>query len=646
MANRAELLGDRSAVPSGTAVTVTRYPNGTWATSGSVTFGLAKGQGTFNPASVPLSGGTAPVTTQYTPSAVGEHMITSSAPGLFPHYGAPLNVFAATGGAAQALGATLALGDWSVHQYDAPVGTPTGFDAAVFTKGWAEVWVTLDRAVPALFVQLRDALSSGATTTALTGTALSGVVQVSGPAPAGEVRLLLPVSRGVYFGDLATDAAFTSPVRLANRFRCGLVIGMQSRSQKTGRARSFDSTNVATGNAFTKASTFLSYDGRYPPNGLVNWYQHDNVTQDPYGGHYSETSSSGTQEQCRLVEQQLGMACGIVGVAASTGGTDTMVAHDGSLIGGLVDTVNAATRKKMRIFLPCHGGWDNADSNYPESFAEYRTRMLALPTWVGNNLSCVAIIGYASGASGVFGQDGSRNEGYTRLACVTINELEPVNPMVVSLEEYAWNAFKNGHATMAARVQYVRSDTRLLLAAELAVMGGFGTSLRGPTLAAAATLASGSRVVRFPFKLNGGTALKQVGVNCTSDSAFNYDVASNTELAFLFAIYAGSSGRAGNGQAIKVATAAVNTMSPPTGYDGTVDVTLAGASGVTYADGSTGALPAAMTGHYAADFGASNGIIGGGSGRGVVLCDDRTDLFTGMGWHMRPKVDIAIQVTA
>jgi hypothetical protein len=263
------------------------------------------------------------------------------------------------------------------------------------------------------------------------------------------------------------------------------------------------------------------------------------------------------------------------------------------------------------------------------------------------------VLGYNCGATGVFGFGPSGGSsptpanapGYTRLQSI-IEGMAAANPMVVSLDDYHWNEFKDGHASMAARVQYARTGFRAFVDAELATFGGAQTSSRGPALASTGTIAAGSRVLRLPYKHHGGTALSAVAINC-SGTTFTYtNDLTAAELASLFAVYA-TGGYYGNGQAIKITGAAINTASPPAGADGTIDLTLAGSTGVTYADNSTGSMPSGFTVQFTGDFGDScTGGLSAGCGRCAVLVDDAADTADGipLGRHIRPVTDMAVTI--
>ncbi len=649
-ANRFDALFPVSATTIGTAQTLSISPNGAWPPSaGSITLAVSKGTGNFPDGATanysPAS--TTPVAIRYQPTAAGEHAIRcSNTAALYAPYPSPLNVFAVSSGTAQTITANLVFGDQAAHQRDTVSGNPSGFSFS-WARGWGEVPINitaLGGATNCLWIKLVDALSSGATTMLGTGTYLNAApVQVYGPlSGTGRLTLLLPAGPYHYFAEIATDAAFTNPIRLANRFSVGVVFGVASRSFECGVGQAYAQSGGAVSTTYAKAVTFGSYDYRYPADS--GWFRNDGVSGDPYQYHYGNTSSSGSMELGRIVEAQLGVVCGIAGMLSSTGGgLDQFVGHDGSLSYGFQGTMSYACGGKFRYFWGATNSWDGVDSNYPtESLAENRIRYKAAVDWIARNYPACAVIGWCS-ASGIFGGDGSRPEGFTRNTCIFLNEIEPVNPMVVSKETYNWNEYANNHATMAARMQYVRSSARLIFATETAAMGGNQTQNRGPTLSASATISSGSRVIRFPFKLHGGTALQGVKI-LFNNSTFSYNPASAGDIASLFALYpsGGYAGAAGTpGKTIKITGAAINATAPPPGADGTIDVTLAGASGITYGDGTTDVMPSTMTAHFASDFGQSTGGVP--AGEATVLCDDRTDFGIGMGWHMRPKQDIMIK---
>ncbi len=389
---------------------------------------------------------------------------------------------------------------------------------------------------------------------------------------------------------------------------------------------------------YKKTATWVGFDYRYSDVDS-GWYLHDGVTADPYQYHYGEASSSGAQEIGRLVESQLGVCVGIAGNSATGGGLDSMVNHDGSLTGAFAGTVGAATGSKFRYFWMATGGWDGVDGTYPsETHAEVRTRAFGAVDWIARNFPSCAVIGWVTGASGIFGSDGSRAVGYTRNQMIIMNEIEPSNPMVVSKENYSWNEYNQSHATMSARVEYVRPGFRKLMAAEVTAMGGLQSGARGPTLAGSGTFKASARVISIPYTLpSGASALQTIGLTHNNPNPVSINGATAQEIAGLFAVY-GSGGYQGNGTAIKIDSAVINAVAK------TIDLSLTGPSGVTYADGTTGAVPSGFSIQFAADFGASNNALAPGSGRTAVITDDRIDTANGIpyGWHMLPALDIAI----
>lgn len=645
-ANRFDMVVGSSAAAAGSAVQVTIYPNARFP-SGNIVLSGTNGSFSSSPTIALISGSTTPVTVTYTPASGGEHAISATnTAGLYNPYPAPLTVFASASGTSRSIAVALTRSDMVTFQRDAPSGNPSGFSLS-WAKGWGEVWLNvtaLTGASAGLWVRLYDAVSSGASSSPATGTALhSDPVQVYGQiAATGIVRVLLPAGPYIYYADVATDSAFTNPVRIAERFRVGVVIGHFSRSQESGLSRAYAySQNVPLPTSYAKTASWVTFDYRYSDYDS-GWFLHDGVTIDPYQYHYSESTSSGAQEIGRLIESQLGVCVGITGSSATGGGLDVMVNHDGSLTSGFTGTVAAAVGNKFRYLWMATGNWEAIDStNYPnETHAELRTRFFGAVDYIGRTYPSCAVIGWVSSASGVFGNDGSSLLGYTRNQAILLNEIEPANPMVVSKECYNWNEFYSGHATMAARVQYVRAGFRQLMAAELSRFGGYQTNNRGPRLATSGTIRTGTRIITVPYTLSNGSSLQAVGINFSNPS-FTIGSATNTELASLFSVFQ-SGGYQGNGKAIRIDSANIN------GAAGTIDLTLFGSSGITFVDNTTATVPNSLTVHYAADFGLSNNSITpsytGSATRAVMIADDRIDTTNGIayGWHMRPALDIAI----
>ena len=645
-ANRFDMVVGSSAAAIGSAVQVTIYPNAKFP-SGKIVLSGTNGSFSSSPTISLTSGSTTPVTVTYTPASGGEHAISATnTAGLYNPYPAPLTVFSSAAGTSRSIAVALTRSDMVTFQRDAPSGNPSGFSMP-WAKGWGEVWfnvAALAGASAGLWVRLYDAMSSGASPSPATGTALhASPVQVYGQITAtGIVRVLLPAGPYIYYADVATDSAFTNPVRIIQRFRVGVVIGHFSRSQESGLSRAYAySQNVPLPTSYAKTASWVTFDYRYSDNDS-GWFVHDGVTIDPYQYHYSESTSSGAQEMGRLIESQLGVCVGITGSSATGGGLDVMVNHDGSLTSGFTGTVAASVGNKFRYFWMATGNWEGVDStNFPnETHAEVRTRFFGAVDYIGRTYPSCAVIGWVAGASGIFGSDGSSLLGYTRNQSILLNEIEPANPMVVSKECYNWNEFYSGHSTMAARVHYVRAGFRQLMAAELSGFGGYQTTSRGPRLATSGTIQGNGRIISIPYTLSAGSSLLAVGINY-NNPAFAISSATNTELASLFSVFQ-SGGYQGNGKAIQIDSAAINSAA------GTIDLTLSGSSGITFVDSTTAASPNSFTVHYAADFGLSNSSITpsytGSATRAVMIADDRIDTTNGIayGWHMRPALDIAI----
>ncbi len=647
-ANRFDLVLFKSAVAVGTAVSGLLIPNAAWTAD---PISLA-GNGTFAASTItPTAGDTGSIAITFTPAQAGELMVSASSAGRrYDPYGAPLTVFTPSFGTPRTLTASLRFPDQCCHQRDTASGNPAGFNLP-WARGFGEVWFnvgSISGATDGLWVRLYDALSPGASTAQGSGTALHAPVQVYGAiSAAGRVRVLLPAGPYHYYAEIATDAGFTNPIRIAQRFSVGHVIAQLSRSQESGFSRSYAygaGTSLAT--TYAKTVAWMAYDIRYASTDC-GWFRHDGASADPYQYHYGEGSSSGTQEMGRILEQQLGVVCAITGESTTGGGVDAMFAHDGTIIGGFPGTVSASCGGKFRWLMTGSGGWDGVDGAYPtQTAAEDDIRFAGAADWIAKHYPSCAVIGLLNGATGVFGGDGSSAIGYTRFA-VFLMSLEATNPMVVSKENYAWNEFKDGHATMAARIHYVRPSMRLMLAAEVVEFGGFHTNDRGPIVSGAGALPAGSRVVTIPVKLQGGSGLRGVTVT-TSNPNSSYGPASADELASLVALYP-RGGFAGDGQTKPIATTGVSLrQSNANPADWFLDTVLAGASGITYADGSTAAMPSnGLTAHVAADFGASRNSAPQGCGRAPVICDDRDDLgIVGLGWHLRPAVDVPIVLGA
>lgn len=625
-----------SVVAPGSPVTVDIEFNGIIPTSGTIT---PSGPGSCNPSVINLDG-TAKTFT-YTPSSVSssvEHNIAfSNSASLYNSAEVPLNVFASSSGSAQALGATLSLGDQAVHQRDTSQGKPTGFNTAN-TAGWGEVWVQLDRAVPALYARIYDRRSNGWSASVGSGTELTnGWVQVYGATTGGgEVRLLLPTIRAKQQTlELATDSAGTNPVRVAKCYAVGTVMLFTSRSQVTGYARGYampdaDNNGVHYNKSVAWYLTALSIaaDPRYA-DGSGTWGRVAGETYDPASfsdKFYGEPTSNGSMEAGRLIDQQTGTMLGITGCAYIGGGYDAFLdVPTGRLGSSTYDTAMAASRGKASYYFLAGDSFDNI----PITLENYNNVFAKVPDWVMTNMPTVRVVGMATGASGYFGGDGSSQFGHTRMQDI-IRQQEAALPHVVSLEDYHWNKFNNNHASQGARPPYVREHMRLLLSADRASWGGLQTQQRGPTM-----LQSGSHsgnLVRLPFKLNGAASVSVI--KFTYSDLVNFTVARTTDPTDLINMVSlrpyGT--RAGDGSnAYPITGAMLNMNNPPSGADGTIDVSF------------TVNIAFPCFANVACDFTASGGTAYNDPNRTAVVVVDNIDPFgVGYGQHLRPAIDIVV----
>jgi hypothetical protein len=615
---RFDAVFDQSVVAPGGTATGKLIPNANWASGNAV---LTPNSGAAVTVALPSSGNS-PVSFSVTaPGTEGElsYTVTNTASVVNP-YSPPLNVMTNGNGTAATITASLTRSDFARFQRDAVSGNPAGFSAS-WARGWGEVWLTLGQAGQKLFMRLHDSATSGATTTAGTGTALTGVVQVHGAFVAGTVRVLLPAGPYQYWADVATDAAFTNPVRVAQRFGVGIVVGVMSRSQETGFANPY-----ADGTAFTQIYNKLSvlYGNSTYGNGSGVWA--------------TSTDTSAGQELARILEAQHGVIVGITGISDSGGGLDHFVTHgglsgsyyQGNLLDRMSETVGPSCGKKFRYLTMSMGNWDGVDAAYPtETYAEDQTRLqsafIQFPLLFP---ACAVIRCMMGGPTGWFGSDGSAAMGYTRLTKI-VRDVEAANAMIVSGESTLWNEFANGHATQGARPDYARTAARMMLSAD--PLGGLSPANRGPTMAASGTVVG--RVLRIPYALHGGANLVALRAHYTNPTV-TYGTASTAELASLWSVYGGTGGRSGAGKAIKIDSATINTGA------GTIDLVLTGTSGITYADNTTAAMPSAFTVHYGADFGSSYPRLPDGTGSS--LADDVSEYGIPYGRLMRPALDIVI----
>lgn len=660
-ATRYDAILTQSTVAPGGTVPGNLYPNGNWPAGTGNTVTLrnagapavpsnrslwvpASGSGASITIALP-NGGNAPVPFSFPAAAAGEYSLTpSNNAGLHDPYPAPFTCFAASSGTPRTFTVSAAREDNAGFQYDNLLANPTGFGVG---KGSGEYWFNisgLSGATDGLWARLYD--SANGTTAVGTGTALHAhPVQVHGPVTNGLVRVLLPTTLTVPYIDVATSADFANPVRVPAKFVVCFCMQLASRSQESGIARAFPyPVGTPTGSTYAKTAVLVGGDGRYGPSSFT-WFTHDGSGATDANTY--EGASSGAMETGRLIEQELGVLTRISGVAASGGGFDLFVNSDGTPSGdpGFVGITDHAFGGKYRMTWMNMSGGDYS----PETFADDVSRTAGFSTWLPKNRPANAVIGWSHGASGWFGGDGSSPLGHARITNIA-KTLELADPTVVAKENTTWTEFSQAnpsHASMASRKLYAQSGARILLAAEIAAMGGYQTSDRGPELARTGTFDSVNNIIRLPFKLHGGTALVPVGISSANPN-YIINTATPAEIAAMFGVYPGTGAYFTNGTPVQISTATINTSSPPSGYDGTIDLQLIVQNG-QLVNWTAGPGNQPMTNkfsvNYASDFSTSNTTLtlyNQSGARSASLCDNRNTMGIGYGWHMRPAIDIAV----
>ena len=650
---KAELISSKSAVSPGTPVSFRIVPNGNWAGS-SLTLGIAKGTGTLSATTIATpNSGNATLTFTYTPNSLGEHAITLTGAGLYSPWPHPLCCFTPNNGSPQTFGASLVLNDMTPHQFDVWGSKPFGFDS-MDCSAWGEVPMVPSTSGPAIFARFYDGLSSGATSTAGTGTPLhSAPIQVYGAFTAGNTIIpLLPGSRRIYFADFATDAAFTNPFRLAKRFSVGLVMATNQRSMECGiaRAYSYSGTSVPTGQTFATTVTNVAFDNRYGYNNA--WFRHDGVSANPDPNMYGEASSAGTQRIGELVDHYLGLTFGITGCSQAGGDIPDHIRHDGSPSPGFTDTV-PNVRGKFRWFWTNNVGWNNtSDPDYPnETVAEDTTRLVGNVDYTMKQYPACSVVGFAYGEQGFNLYNASAKPapqpgwpgGELRFAKALRAQMG-VHVVDKGPAGLINGNQPNSHPGQSARTTYAESGFRALYAGELAAFGGLQTNLLGPTFTSGGTIVRGSNIIRVPFAHN-GTSLVGLAVSYDPNNPTrNFQTATPAELASIFTIYTGPGG-------CDNTSATVLQVSSVTIDNANKQFVITLTSGQT--------VPDYLTLQFNCQWGASNPELGPPGPapsdpqhnivprvpyRAAFIADDRTDTSIGLqfGWHMHPAFDIEI----
>ena len=241
-ATRYDLKASNSSMAVNSPTNIDIIPNGNW-NGQTLNLALTKGSGSFPATLTAPSSGNNVVSFNYTPTVAGEHSIRVVS-NLYAPLTHPINAYNSDNGTPSAISAiSLVRGDQAPHQYNVLGKKPNGFEN-ITCVGWSRVPfnITLTKATNAVYIKLIDALSFGANANLNTGTYLNTTpIQVYGPLAAGSytINLLLPASLYYYFAEFASDSAFTNPIRVASRFTCGLVVGINQRSMECAIARNY-----------------------------------------------------------------------------------------------------------------------------------------------------------------------------------------------------------------------------------------------------------------------------------------------------------------------------------------------------------------------------------------------------------------------
>ena len=445
----------------------------------------------------------------------------------------------------------------------------------------------------------------------------------------------------VAYLELATDSAFTNPIRVPQRFIVGIVVNVCGASQQAevlfnGYPYGDGSSSPATGLAFNGVvSTQNTNAGAYGTCGY--WFRHGAsvTTGSTWGG-----SSSAAQEFARVLSSQFGVYVGLTGSAQVGEGFTDWLAEDGSLASVGAQAAIAAVNGKFRYWW---NNWVNGtkDTNFvpATAVAGFQIKMpTAYPAcaFYGCNFGMDGVITNGSAESPAY------SPGYGRMQALIIAATAS-NPMMISFDDYHCNGQVSGHWTMASRVQWARVNGRNVADWELSAFGGRQTPNLGPVLASAGTFSG--RTITIPFTHHGGATLSALTVTennggiSGTDFAYAND-ATAAEIASLFSVW-GPGGYYGyGGKSIAITGAVINSSS--------ITLTLAGSTGVVYTDSATDTLPSSLTVQFVADTNLCCAGPTWGGGRAIVLVDDQVDSGNGIpfGRHMKQALDIVVPTAA
>lgn len=652
-ATRYEIVLSRSSGAPGSAVSGLAYPNGSWAGDGTKALTLTPTNGTISGSLVIPASGSDPIGFSWTPLAAGELAIAgTNAARLANPFHAPFTCMIAAAGSAQTLSYNSSvttdsnggrLLDRRTYQKDAPSGNPNGFSTTA-NAGWGEVWVplTLGGASSGLFGRLHDADSSGASSTVGTGTVVQAITQVFGPVSSGvqTVRLLLPATDTRYYLDLATDAAFTNPVRVPWTFFVRDVMALLVRSQEGGLGANWNAGTILPGapyNAYTKTTGISTYHSGNDTSAAdavfaSSWAVSDGVTTSflqTNDGTYYEMNSAATMELGRLWNVRKGHGISTVGVVVVNGIQATfadMLATDGTPCAGFRQAVINQCGGKFRYLRT-----NMNDGGGPLSYgtAGCRVALNGLVSYFATNYPACAVmsLGIRSGSDA----DASANATAT-VGAVIREEMEATDPRVAFGDVIAeWFGFYGNHPDFPSQVKIARGVWQSLMGNETPTFGGFGYSFadRWPRLRSTGTRAAGTQVLKIPIDLPAGVtsiAAQTIHYNGSGNS-YTYTAADSNDL--LSITYVFPAGQRPGVSPYALASAVINASTNPPTLDITVD------SSVT--------LPSIVTAFFGCNTNYGPYTPNGGNDPVAVFAvEDRSAYGIDYGRVLTPKLDITI----
>lgn len=385
-----------------------------------------------------------------------------------------------------------------IFSRDVETGNPSPF-TTTYNKGYAAVPFTLSSTTAgSLFIALYDANSSGATSTAGTGTQLQTPVAVASVGAGGQTAILnIPAGPKMYYADFALDVNMTSALRIPTPFGVGHVTYATGQSLAVGFFNTYAYYSATGLDALT---TYLPENQVYAPvNQLYGQGGHQPLAVGSDTWNRANSTGDGNTiylttfapEYLSRITAKLGIVAALIGNAFNGNPIQNWDPKGYSNNYTLMVTISGHVGYKIDTWIWCQG-----DSNALLPSGEYTGRLAEIIDQYSllkqKPFNIIASMGMRQNYTSTF-----RQSVYTNQAIV--NALS--NYSNTRWFDQCENTLGyNGHPSWIGRMYAARAYYRLMLSQR--GIGGLGPSLTG-----AATRASGSKLINLTVAHDTGTAL-------------------------------------------------------------------------------------------------------------------------------------------